>query len=99
MNNFTFKTFVLTAGLALSATALNAQQIREGYVDYGTNTGSERFHLLMLNWQPGQKVSADDNFFYLARKATRTVPQQGNTSAHGSYDGQRQETSCLDTCQ
>lgn len=63
MKKFTFKTFALTAGLALSTTALNAQQIREGYVNYGENTGSERFHLLMLNWQPGQKVSADDNFF------------------------------------
>lgn len=63
MKKFTFKTFFLTAGLALSATALHAQQIRDGYVDYGKNTGSEKFHLLMLNWRPGQKVSVDDNFF------------------------------------
>lgn len=63
MENLTRKTLTLAAGLVLSVMTANAQQMREGYVDFGKNTGSENFHTLLSGWSAGQQVSADDNFF------------------------------------
>ena len=57
------KHFVLTAGLALCVMGASAQELREGYVDFGANTGSPEFHTLLSNWKAGSKISADDNFF------------------------------------
>ena len=63
MAKFTYRTITLAAGLVMGIMSSNAQQLREGYVDFGKNTGSENFHTLMKSWAPGKKVSADDNFF------------------------------------
>lgn len=63
MTNFTFKTLTLAGGLLLTVASANAQQLREGYVNFGEKTGSEHFHELMQKWTPGSKVSDDDNFF------------------------------------
>ena len=57
------KHFVLTAGLVLCSLGASAQELREGYVDFGANTGSQEFHTLLGNWTPGSKISDDDNFF------------------------------------
>ncbi len=57
------KHFVLTAGLALCSLGASAQEMRDGYVDFGSNTGSQEFHTLLNNWTPGSKISDDDNFF------------------------------------
>ena len=63
MANLSRKTLTLAAGLVLSVMSANAQQMREGYVDFGTNSGSEKFHELLKAWTPGNQVTADDNFF------------------------------------
>ena len=57
------KHFVLTAGFALCVMGASAQELREGYVNFGDNTSSEMFHSLLGNWTPGSQISADDNFF------------------------------------
>jgi len=63
MANFSRKTLTLAAGLVLSVMSANAQQMREGYVEAGKNTGSENFHTLIQGWTPGSQVTADDNFY------------------------------------
>lgn len=63
MANLSRKTLTLAAGLVLSVMSANAQQMRKGYVDFGTNSGSEKFHELLKTWTPGSQVTADDNFF------------------------------------
>lgn len=63
MANFSRKTLTLAAGLVLSVMSANAQQMREGYVEAGKNTGSENFHTLIQGWTPGNQVTADDNFY------------------------------------
>lgn len=63
MANFSRKTLTLAAGLVLSVMSANAQQMREGYVDFGKNSSSEKFHELLKAWTPGSQVTADDNFF------------------------------------
>ena len=57
------KHFILTAGFALCAVGASAQQLREGYVDIGANTGSPSFHTMLSSWTPGSQISEDDNFF------------------------------------
>ncbi len=49
------------AGLALVASAANAQSYKEGYVEWG-NFG-QGFGNVVQNWTPGQEVTGDDNFF------------------------------------
>lgn len=78
MQNFTRKTLTLAAGIMLSVMSANAQQIREGYVDFGSNTGSTQFHTLISNWAPGKQVSADDNFF-ISRQKPRVRFRNVNT--------------------
>lgn len=63
MANLSRKTLTLAAGLVLSVMSANAQQMREGYVDFGKNISSEKFHTLIQSWTPGSQISADDNFF------------------------------------
>ena len=63
MANLTRKTLTLAAGLVLSVMSTNAQQLREGYVDFGKNSSSDQFHTVLKNWTPGGQVTADDNFF------------------------------------
>lgn len=70
MANFSRKTLTLAAGLVLSLMSANAQQMREGYVEAGKNTGSENFHTLIQGWTPGSQVTADDNF-YISRVKPR----------------------------
>lgn len=70
MANLSRKTLTLTAGLVLSVMSANAQQMREGYVEAGKNTGSENFHTLIQGWTPGNQVTADDNF-YISRVKPR----------------------------
>lgn len=70
MANFSRKTLTLAAGLVLSVMSANAQQMREGYVEAGKNTGSENFHTLIQGWTPGSQVTADDNF-YISRVKPR----------------------------
>lgn len=70
MANFSRKTLTLAAGLVLSVMSANAQQMREGYVEAGKNTGSENFHTLIQGWTPGSQITADDNF-YISRVKPR----------------------------
>lgn len=70
MANLSRKTLTLAAGLVLSVMSANAQQMREGYVEAGKNTGSENFHTLIQSWTPGSQVTADDNF-YISRVKPR----------------------------
>ena len=70
MANLSRKTLTLAAGLILSVMSANAQQMREGYVEAGKNTGSENFHTLIQGWTPGNQVTADDNF-YISRVKPR----------------------------
>lgn len=70
MANLSRKTLTLAAGLVLSVMSANAQQMREGYVEAGKNTGSENFHTLIQGWTPGNQVTADDNF-YISRVKPR----------------------------
>ena len=52
MANLSRKTLTLAAGLVLSVMSANAQQMREGYVDFGKNASSEYFHNLLKDWAP-----------------------------------------------
>lgn len=70
MENLSRKTLTLAAGLVLSVMSANAQQMREGYVEAGKNTGSENFHTLIQGWTPGSQITADDNF-YISRVKPR----------------------------
>lgn len=70
MANLSRKTLTLAAGLVLSVMSANAQQMREGYVEAGKNTGSENFHTLIQGWTPGSQITADDNF-YISRVKPR----------------------------
>ena len=70
MANLSRKTLTLAAGLVLSVMSATAQQMREGYVEAGKNTGSENFHTLIQGWTPGSQVTADDNF-YISRVKPR----------------------------
>lgn len=70
MANLSRKTLTLAAGLVLSVMSANAQQMREGYVEAGKNTGSENFHTLIKGWTPGSQITADDNF-YISRVKPR----------------------------
>ncbi len=70
MANLSRKTLTLAAGLVLSVISANAQQMREGYVEAGKNTGSENFHTLIQGWTPGSQITADDNF-YISRVKPR----------------------------
>lgn len=70
MANLSRKTLTLAAGLVLSVMSASAQQMREGYVEAGKNTGSENFHTLIQGWTPGNQVTADDNF-YISRVKPR----------------------------
>ena len=63
MANFTRKTLTLAAGLMLSVMSSNAQQLREGYIDAGKDTGSEKFQFALQNWQNNHRLSKDDNFY------------------------------------
>ena len=63
MKNSTKKHFVLTVGFALCVMGASAQQLREGYVDFGKYSGSPDFHTMLGNWTPGSQITADDNFF------------------------------------
>lgn len=78
MANLSRKTLTLAAGLVLSVMSANAQQMREGYVDFGTNSGSEKFHELLKAWTPGNQVTADDNFF-ISRVKPRARFRNENT--------------------
>ncbi len=57
------KHLVLAAGLVLCSFSATAQEMREGYVDFGSYTSSESFHTLLSNWTAGSQISDDDNFF------------------------------------
>ena len=57
MANFSRKTLTLAAGIVLSVMSANAQQMREGYVDFGKNASSEYFHNLLKDWAPGEQVA------------------------------------------
>ena len=70
MENNNRKYLALAAGLMLGVSGVNAQQLREGYIDAGSNTGSEKFHTLLANWKRTHKVSNDDNF-YISRVKPR----------------------------
>lgn len=70
MANLSRKILTLAAGLILPVMSANAQQMREGYVEAGKNTGSENFHTLIQGWTPGNQVTADDNF-YISRVKPR----------------------------
>lgn len=59
---------LLTAGVLAFAASMQAQELRKGYIEAGSNTGSENFHMLLTNWKPGSKVSADDNFYISRQK-------------------------------
>ena len=65
------KHLFLAAGFALCVTGASAQQLREGYIDAGQNTGSEKFQLLLQSWSSNHQVSADDNF-YISRVKPHT---------------------------
>ncbi len=63
MTYFTRKRLILAAGLTLCVMGTSAQQLREGYITPGSNTGSEMFDKLVTNWTPGTPISEDDNFY------------------------------------
>ncbi len=71
MKQFISKHLFLAAVLVLCVTDASAQQLREGYINAGENTGSEKFQLLLQNWSKNHKVSADDNF-YISRVKPHT---------------------------
>lgn len=59
----------LLVSLALSSLALQAQELKQDYIAWGTS--STEFGQTLTDWQPGQQVSEDDNFFI-----SRVKPRQ-----------------------
>lgn len=97
MTNFTRKRLILAAGLTLCVMGASAQQLREGYITPGDNTGSEMFHKLVTNWTPGTPISEDDNF-YISRvrphyrfrnAATQYAPHSPARTTRNSWPGYR----------
>lgn len=68
MKMFTRKKMFVVAGVSLCVMNASAQQLREDYVSCGAE--SPRFHTIVSNWNPGSKVSEDDNF-YISRVKPR----------------------------
>ena len=48
-------------GLSLLAATAGAQSYQEGYVEWGSF--GQQFGTTLKNWEPGQQVTEDDNFF------------------------------------
>lgn len=96
MANLSRKTLTLAAGLVLSVMSANAQQMREGYVEAGKNTGSENFHTLIQGWTPGNQVTADDNF-YISRVKPRARFRNEATQVRLDLNAKKQEAHRLDS--
>lgn len=80
------KHFFLTT-LACMALAANAQEYKEGYVDWGY--GGTEFGTTVANWQKGTPITADDNFFISRvkpRERFRNVKTQVRQSLNESND-------------
>ena len=52
---------LLLISLITASVAVNAQQLKSGYISWGP--GSPDFATTLKNWEPGSQVTADDNFF------------------------------------
>lgn len=55
------KKYLVSWGLFFCALSLNAQQLKEGYVEWGQL--SENFSSTLSSWEKGKQVTEDDNFF------------------------------------
>lgn len=53
--------YLLLSALALSSLSVSAQELKEGYIQWGTS--SDHFGETLTDWQVGKTVSDDDNFF------------------------------------
>lgn len=81
------KKLLLIVGSVAFATFANAQNLKEGYVDWGEF--GQQFGNTMQNWTPGTEINEDDNFFIsrVKPKATfRNVNTQVRTSINESND-------------
>lgn len=64
------KRFLLIGSLlVMMAVGAKAQALKEGYIDWGK--GSEHFGQTLTNWNVGDKITDDDNFF-ISRVKPRT---------------------------
>lgn len=63
------KKYLIFSGLTFLALTVNAQELQEGYIDWGKT--SENFSTVLSNWSKGSKVTEDDNFFI-----SRVKPKQ-----------------------
>ena len=55
------KKLLFIGGLSLLAATASAQSYQEGYVEWGSF--GQQFGTTLKNWEPGQQVTEDDNFF------------------------------------
>lgn len=55
------KKLLFIGGLSLLAATAGAQSYQEGYVEWGSF--GQQFGTTLKNWEPGQQVTEDDNFF------------------------------------
>lgn len=81
------KKYLILSGLAFCALTLNAQQLKEGYIEWG-QTGT---NFTLKDWSKGQKYSEDDNFFISRvkpKKRFRNTATQVNTGLDELSDKQ-----------
>lgn len=55
------KRLLFIGGLSLLAATAGAQSYQEGYVEWGSF--GQQFGTTLKNWEPGQQITEDDNFF------------------------------------
>ncbi len=55
------KKYLIFFGLVLLALTVNAQKLKESYIDKGVT--SENFHTTLGKWTKGQQMTEDDNFY------------------------------------
>ncbi|MBR3884458.1 MAG: hypothetical protein IKJ31_06845 [Bacteroidaceae bacterium] len=70
------KKFILYAGLSLFAVSATAQNLKDGYVDWGL--GGSQLHTALETWKNNKKLNDDDNFF-ISRVKPKTTFRNVNT--------------------
>lgn len=81
------KHLLFTYGMATLALAANAQEYKEGYIDWGY--GGSEFAAAVESWEKGKPICEDDNFFISRvkpRERFRNVATQVNQAWNAEND-------------
>ena len=77
------KRLLFIGGLSLLAATAGAQSYQEGYVEWGSF--GQQFGTTLKNWEPGQQITEDDNFF-ISRVKPKTRFRNAATQVRTNID-------------